>query len=47
MRMDVYLFVSRAHPDAEALRDRLDTALRALEERGEVQRILDAADYNQ
>lgn len=47
LRMDVYLFVSRAHPDAEALRDRLDTALRALEERGEVQRILDAADYNQ
>lgn len=47
LRMNVYLFVSRAYPDAQALRDRLDKALRTLEERGEIQRILDAAEYSQ
>lgn len=47
LRMNVYLFVSRAHPQAAALRDRLDAALRVLEQRGDVQRILDAAEYNQ
>lgn len=47
VRMNVYLFVSRAHPNAEALRDRLDAALRTLETRGEVQRILESAEYNQ
>lgn len=46
LRMNVYLFVSRAHPQAETLRDRLDASLRVLEQRGDVQRILEAAEYN-
>ncbi|MGI3129265.1 substrate-binding periplasmic protein [Halopseudomonas pachastrellae] len=45
LRMDVYLFVSRAHPDARGLLDRLDNALTQLEQRGQVQQILGAADY--
>ena len=47
VRMDVYLFISRAHPDAEGLRDRLDAALRRVKQRGDVQRILAAALYRQ
>ena len=44
-QIQVYLFVSKAAEQAEALRDRLDEALLTLKESGELQRILDAAQY--
>ncbi|UJJ30160.1 substrate-binding periplasmic protein [Halopseudomonas maritima] len=45
LRMDVYLFVSRAHPNARGLLDSLDSALALLKQRGQVQQILDTANY--
>tara|TARA_R110000851_G_scaffold57716_1_gene134423 strand:+ start:210 stop:962 length:753 start_codon:yes stop_codon:yes gene_type:complete len=44
-RIEVYLFVSKATAQAEALRDQLDDALLRLRESGELRRILDAAQY--
>ena len=46
-QIPVYLFVSRAHPQGQALLERLDAAFSTLEQRGEVQRILDNATYQQ
>ena len=47
VQIPVYLFVSRAYPQGQALLERLDAAFSTLEQRGEVQRILDNATYQQ
>ena len=46
VQIPVYLFVSRAFPDGQALLQRLDAAFSALEQRGEVQRILATTAYS-
>ena len=46
VQIPVYLFVSRAFPDSQALLQRLDAAFSALEQRGEVQRILATTAYS-
>lgn len=46
VQIPVYLFVSRAYPQGQALLDRLDAAFSTLEQRGEVERILTTTSYS-